>query len=58
MIPVEKIVLMGWQVNLNTPEHFEIQWRKHTFQIVERNNFFALTAPSPLGWTTFSKRSV
>ena len=43
MIPVEKIVLMGWQVNLNTPEHFEIQWRKHTFQIVERNNFFALT---------------
>ena len=43
MIPVEKIIQMGWVVSLNTLERFEIQWHGHTFQIVEKNNFFALT---------------
>lgn len=43
MIPVQQIIQMNWLVNLNTSTLVEIQWQNHSFQIVERNGFFALT---------------
>lgn len=43
MIPIQKIIQLGWQITSNGLSGVEIQWKNHTFHITERNVFFALT---------------